>query len=355
MRIGDLQLTPPLLLAPMEGVTDITFRRLIRQVGGCGLTVTEFIPGRSLKDAHRKALEMAQFDPDEHPISIQIYGKDPDVMADAARYAQDLGADIVDLNMGCPSKKVCRNSGGSALMREPVEAQRIVAAMRAAVSVPFTVKMRAGWDPDHRNAPEIAHMCEEEGAEMVVVHWRTRTDLYGGEHRLDTVAEVKDRLTIPVVANGDVVDVPSALHALEATGCDGLMIGRGAIRDPWVFRRIERALAGRPPLVVDVAEQGRVLLAYYAALGDAFDHDRRTLGRIKKIARYFTEGVQDGHLLRHAVFHSNTVAEATRHVRAFFSALEDGRDPSTTVPGVAAKTPTPAITETTSPAPPPPR
>ncbi len=319
-RIRDIAVDPPLVLAPMEGVTDLAFRRLIRSIGGCGLTVTEFIPGRSLAGAHRQALAMAAFDPDERPVSVQVYGREPAVLADAARFVQDeLGADIVDLNMGCPSKKVCRNSGGSALMREPALAREIVAAMRAAVTIPFTVKMRAGWDHDLRNAPEIAEMCEGEGVEMVAVHWRTRADKYGGERELGTIRRVKERVRIPVLANGDVVDEPSALQTLAQTGCDGLMIGRGAIRDPWVFRKVEAALAGAPPVVVDLAERQRVLLAYYAVLQQQFATEKGALGRMKKIARYFADGVPDGDALRQAIFHSHSIDEVFERVRAHFA------------------------------------
>jgi len=323
MHIRDIDIGEGLILAPMEGVTNLSFRRLIRSIGGCDLTVTEFIPGKSLAQGHASALKMAEFDPNERPISIQVYGRDPAVMADAARFVQDLGADIVDLNMGCPSKQVCKNSGGSALMREPELAREIVQAMRAAVSVPFTVKMRAGWDDELRNAPEIAWMCQEEGAEMVAVHWRTRADLYGGEKRLDTVAEVKDRLSIPVVANGDIVDVPSARETREATGADGLMIGRGAIADPWVFQRIRRDRAGLSPLVVDAAEKERVLLAYFDVLRSDAKHEKHALGRMKRIARYFTAKLPNAGDLRYAVLHADTVDEAVSRVKAFFAALDD--------------------------------
>lgn len=322
MRIRDHIVDPPLVLAPMEGVTDLSFRRLIRSIGGCGLTVTEFIPGRALAEGHGQALQMAAFDPDERPVSVQVYGRDPDLLADAARYVEhELGADIVDLNMGCPSKKVCRNSGGSALMREPALARQIVAAMRAATSLPFTVKMRAGWDHDSRNAPEIAAMCEGEGAEMVAVHWRTRADNYGGERELDTIAAVKERVSVPVLANGDIVDVPSALDTLERTGCDGLMIGRGAIRDPWVFRKIEAALTGAAPVAVDLAERERVLLAYYDVLQRQFATEKGALGRMKKIARYFADGVPEGPALRQAIFHAQSVEAVFGRVREHFEGL----------------------------------
>ncbi len=322
LRVRDIEITPSLVLAPMEGVTDLGFRRLIRSIGGCGLTVTEFIPGRSLAERHDAALRMAEFDLDERPVSVQVYGRDPDVLAEAARFVQDeLGADIVDLNMGCPSKKVCRNSGGSGLMKEPEVARAIVGAIRAAVSIPFTVKMRAGWDPEHRNAPEIAWMCQEEGAEMLAVHWRTRADLYGGVRELDTIATVKDRVSIPVLANGDIVDAPSALDTLAATGVDGLLIGRGAIRDPWVFRKVEAALAGRPAVVVDLAERERVLLAYYGTLREESRTDKHALGRMKKIARYFADGVPDDDALRQAIFHSTAIDGVFDVVRAHFASL----------------------------------
>lgn len=320
-RIRDVVVRPGLALAPMEGVTDLTFRRLIRSIGGCGLTVTEFIPARNLHLNIKAALDLAMFDPDEHPIAIQIYGNDPAVMADGARIVEDLGADIVDLNMGCPSKKVCARSGGSALMKEPERAREIVAAMRAATKLPFTVKMRAGWDPQHKNAPEIAKMCEDEGVEGLAVHWRTRTDKYGGVRELDTIRAVKQAVSIPVLANGDIIDVASALQTLEYTGCDGLMIGRGAMRDPWVFQHIEAALDGREPKTVDAMERKRVLLGYLDAIRGNFHTDLGVLGRFKKIARHFTDGVENGAELRTAIFHSHSLEEVVEVVESFFAEL----------------------------------
>ncbi|MEZ4240104.1 MAG: tRNA-dihydrouridine synthase family protein [Myxococcota bacterium] len=326
MRVRDIDIDPALVLAPMEGVTDLTFRRLVRSIGRCGLTVTEFVPGVALAEGHRSALRTVRFDADEHPVSVQVYGRDPDVLAEAARQVEEMGADIVDLNMGCPSKKVCAHSGGSALMKEPELARRIVRAIRAAVRIPFTVKMRAGWDDTLRNAPDLAAMCVDEGAEMIAVHWRTRADKYGGVRRLDTIAEVVRRVPVPVLANGDVVDVPSALETLDRTGAAGLMIGRGAIRDPWVFARIDRALRGLPPLQVDAAERERVLLEYFATIRTNFDSDRGALGRMKKIANHFCPGVgEGGDVLRSAVLHADTPDEAELRVRSFFAARREAR------------------------------
>ncbi|MFT6817844.1 MAG: tRNA-dihydrouridine synthase B [Myxococcota bacterium] len=318
LKIRDIEIANGLALAPMEGVTDLTFRRLVRQIGGCGLTCTEFIPARGLAEQHKKVMEMVRFDVDESPVAIQVFGRDPVALAEGAKIAQDVGAHIVDLNMGCPSKRVCAHSGGSALMKEPDLVYDIVRAMRAAVEIPFTVKMRSGWDQNSKNAPDLAYMCQEEGAEAVTVHWRTREDNYGGQRELDTLAEVKRRLSIPVIANGDIVDVPSALSTQAYTQCDGWMIGRGAIKNPWVFRQIATALAGGTPVEPTIDEREKTLLDYYDALRNRFNSDHGALGRMKKIARYFTEGVHDGAKLRHLIFHSHTVEEAEENVREFF-------------------------------------
>ena len=220
--IRDIKIDPPITLAPMEGVTNIIFRRLIRQIGGTGLTCTEFIPSSALSNRGKKVLRLAEFDPEERPISIQIYGKDPMEMAESARVLQDLGASIVDINMGCPSKQVCANSGGSALMREPELAIDIVRAVRKAISIPMTVKMRSGFDHTNKNAPDLAYACQEEGAEAIAVHWRTRDDKYGGTQEWDTIAEVKRRLSVPVIGNGDVVEPDKLL-----SGSSIIAIGSG--------------------------------------------------------------------------------------------------------------------------------
>ncbi len=318
VRIRHHELSTPLALAPMEGVTDLAFRRLIRRIGGCGLFTTEFISGSVLARDIPRAREMAAYDEGERPIAIQLYGRDPAWMAQGARLVQELGADILDLNMGCPSKKVCANSGGSALMKEPALAAAIVRAMRAAVQIPFTVKMRAGWDPDHRNAPEMAAMCESEGVEAITVHWRTRSDLFGGERELDTIRAVVDRVRIPVIANGDIVDVPTALDTMAKTGAAGLMIGRGAVRDPWIFRKVEAALAGSPVPEVALAEREAALVAYFEDVVDRMK-PQGAIGRMKKIARWYTEGLPDGAALRQTVFHCETPSQVFAEVRGWFA------------------------------------
>jgi nifR3 family TIM-barrel protein len=324
-RIRDVVIAPNVILAPMEGVTDLTFRRLVRQIGGAGLTCTEFIPSAGLAGVRNdaKALKMAAFDPDERPISVQIYGKDPAIMAEAARVVEGLGATICDINMGCPSKKVCKNSGGSALMRDLDLAIDIVRAVRAAITIPLTVKMRSGFDAGSRNAPELAWRCEQEGVEGLTIHWRTRADLYGGERQVDKIREAKDRVTIPVIGNGDVIDPASALRMLADTGCDGVMVGRGAMRNPWSLLQITQTLRGEPLTHPTPAERERVLLGYLDAMRARARTDQGALGRFKRIANHFTRGLPHGsELLRTKVLRSQDVDEAVGHVHAYFRLLE---------------------------------
>ncbi len=321
--IRHLRIEPNLVLAPMEGVTDLTFRRLVRSVGSVGLTVTEFIAGEALRRGVAKAEMMARFDPDEHPVAIQIYGRNPEAMADAARAIEDAGADIVDLNFGCPSKKVCAHSGGSSLLREPELARAIIKAVRVAIKIPLTVKMRSGYDGSLRNAPIISRMCEEEGVEALAIHWRTRTDQYGGVRAVDKIAETKSRVKIPVVGNGDIVDYESALAMYRDTRVDGLMIGRGAIKNPWIFKQLFAKLNGLPDVVVDAQEKRRVLLRYFEGIRGEFKSDRGVLGRMKKIANYFTHGLPHGSELRVAFLHAMTIDDAIGHTNRYFDWLAE--------------------------------
>ncbi len=319
--VRDVRIFPNVVLAPMEGVTDLPFRRLIREIGGSGMTCTEFIASEGLKRGVGKMMDMAKFDPDEWPISIQIYGRRPEVMAEAARIVQDMGPTIIDINMGCPSKKVCAHSGGSALMKDPELARDIIRAVRQAVSIPMTVKMRSGFDHTQRNAPEIAYIAQEEGAEAITIHWRTRSDLYGGERAVDKIAETKSRLSIPVIGNGDVIDVASAVRMFEETGCDGVMVGRGAIRNPWSLLQIARHIAGEPLEEITAADRRRVLLGYLDSIQGRFRSERGTLGRFKKISNYFTKGLPYGSEVRTLVLRSQTIEEAVEHLEIYFERL----------------------------------
>ena len=317
----------------MEGVTDLTFRRLIRQIGGAGLTVTEFVASSGLSRGDGRMQRMAEVDPDESPVAIQLYGKDPKAMAEGARIVVDLGADIVDINMGCPSKKVCANSGGSALMREPELAADIVRHVVAAVDVPVTVKMRSGFDPSSRNAPELAWRCQEEGAAAIAIHWRTRTDRYSGTRAVDKIAEAKARLSVPVFANGDVVDIASAAAMFRDTGCDGLLVGRGAIKNPWLMLQISQWQRGEPLTVVTAEERRRVMLGYLVGMqaqirrnwrsGTPIDDkvDAAALGRLKMLANQFCRPLPHGRDFRQSVLQSPDIATATATIERYFDRL----------------------------------
>ncbi len=322
VQIGGLRIEPNLVLAPMEGVTDLSFRRMVRHIGGVGLTCTEFVPSAALKRGDDKFTKMVAFDEDERPISIQLYGKDPAEMAAGARVVQELGADICDINMGCPSKKVCNNSGGSALMREPELVRDIVRAVVAAVDIPVTVKMRSGFDADNRNAPEIAWIAQEEGAQWVAIHWRTREDKYKGTRAIDKIAETKAKLRIPVLANGDIVDIDSARAMFQDTGCDGLLIGRGAIRNPWLPLQISEWQQGLPITVVNAAERERVMIDYFDSISAVFARSAKgALGRFKMLANQYSRGLPAGVQFKKKVLHSLTGEEARAHVAEYFQKL----------------------------------
>lgn len=321
--VGPVRISPACVLAPMEGITDRPFRALIRGLGGCGLTVTEFVSSEAMSRQVAKAWKMAELSPDEHPVSIQIYGRDPVRMAESAKYCQDLGADIVDMNLGCPSKAVTSGCAGSALMRDPPLAQRIFAAVRAAITVPMTVKMRLGWDRDCLNAPEVARIAQEEGASMVTVHGRTRADAYKGVADWKAVGEVKASLKIPVLVNGDILTVEDAVRALDESGADGVMVGRGTMRDPWIMRSIADHFAGRPAYEPTLDERRTVLLHYFDMMTEAspINPDRYALGKMKKVTGYFTRGLPYGARLRELVYAATTTQGACEAVTHYFELL----------------------------------
>ncbi|MFM2247346.1 MAG: hypothetical protein RL071_3420 [Pseudomonadota bacterium] len=343
--VREVPIWPPVVLAPMEGVTDLTFRRLIRQIGGAGLTCTEFLPSEGLRQTggqRGRIAWTAQFDDDERPISVQIYGKRPEGMAEAARIVEAMGATIVDINMGCPSKKVCSNSGGSSLMADMDLAIEIVRAVRAAVRTPLTVKMRSGFDHSARNAPELAWRCQEEGVDAVTIHWRTRADLYGGQRAVDKIAEARARLSIPVIGNGDVIDVESARRMFVDTGCAGVMVGRGAMRDPWTLLQIQRAIEGQPPVQLGAAEKERVLLGFLADLQARFLRESGALGRFKKVCSHFVRGLPFGEeALRGPLLRAESAAEAADHARRYFAHLAswEAGDPDAMRPMLPAEPP----------------
>ena len=241
LAIGNVNVTPATVLAPMAGVTDTVFRRFIRNLGGCGLIMTEFTSADGvLRKKDQKAKRYLHFYEDEHPISAQLFGSDPRVMAEAARMVEGLGFDLVDLNLGCPAKKVVKCNGGSGLLRDLPAIGKIFEAVRAAVSIPFTVKFRAGWNDDEIVCVELARMAESCGLCAVALHARTREQGYSGQARWEWIAAVKDAVKIPVIGNGDIRIPEDACTMVTQTGCDAVMIGRTAPSNPWIFRQIQQ-------------------------------------------------------------------------------------------------------------------
>ena len=334
MRIGPYELANNVILAPMAGVTDRPFRQLCRTMGA-GLAVSEMVTSNSLLYGSAKTRRRADHAGESPPVSVQIAGADPILMAKAARYNVDAGAQIIDINMGCPAKKVCNVMAGSALLQDEVLVGRILTAVVNAVDVPVTLKIRTGWDKSHRNALAIARIAEAAGIQALAIHGRTRACMFGGEAEYETIAAVKAATGIPIIANGD-VETPAKAHAvLDATRADGLMIGRGALGNPWVFREVAHHLAtGETLPPPGVAEIRAVLLAHLDALY-AFYGERTGVSMARKHIGWYTKGLPDSAAFRHRVFQIPTTAEQRAAVEHFFDSAQE-RVPLSTAPRTLA-------------------
>ncbi|MGB9491224.1 MAG: tRNA dihydrouridine synthase DusB [Terriglobales bacterium] len=361
LRIGGVEIRPATVLAPMAGVTDTVFRRFIKNLGGCGLIMTEFTSADGVLRNKKVRGKYLHFYEDEHPISAQLFGSNPEVLADAARLVEDLGFDLVDLNLGCPAKKVVRCNGGSGLLRDLPLIRTIFESVRAAVKIPFTVKFRAGWNDEEIVCVELARMAEDCGLGAVALHARTREQGYSGNARWEWIASVKQAVKIPVIGNGDIRSPEDACAMVAQTGCDAVMIGRSAPANPWIFRQIEQYVSNQPsaisrqlsavafnqdadreghdfsraviaaePLAALAAEgpsaklydepteadRYQMIRTYFQMLLEEEIHG--TEGKMKQFASWFTHGIPGGAALRKAIYDSKTGSQILSSVEQFF-------------------------------------
>ncbi|MEM9558297.1 MAG: tRNA dihydrouridine synthase DusB [Acidobacteriota bacterium] len=322
--IGGVRVDPPTVLAPMAGVTDRDFRKIVKRIGGVGVVTMEFISSKMLLQGDRRVTSLLTYAEEERPLSIQIYGSDAATMADAARVVEERGADLCDINMGCPANKVLKGCAGAALMGDLDLARDIVRAVRRAISIPLTVKFRLGLDERRRNYLELGHICEAEGADAVAMHARTAKQMYRGTPAWHEIAALVDALSIPVLGNGDVRSAGDALDMLRATGCAGVMVGRGATRDPWIFRQIEAALSNGRVASPTLADRRRLVLEHFETLL-ARDEPTLALHKMRTFTHWYSHGLPDGKSLRRQIQAQSTPEQHLAMVRAYFDALSAER------------------------------
>src|SRR5262245_47297471 len=342
MKIANLTLTHPVAMAPMAGMTDTAFRRLVKRMGGCGLVVTEMVSSEGLVRGIDRTLEYAEYTEEERPVLIQIFGRDPQVMADAAQIVEGMGADIVDVNMGCPVPKIAKHNAGCSLMREPAHAASVIRAMASAVRIPVTVKMRAGWNEHEINAPTLARLVEAAGAAALAVHGRTAAQSYSGESDWRLISRVASEVSIPVFGSGDCIEASQIVQRLHESGVAGVLVGRGALRNPWIFSQAAALARGEASPPVSLDERGQFLLDYVDLLlkervdeAAGFRHvapgadavtppvpargrERWVINKLRALGSWYSKGLDGGSRLRVAVNSAESIDALQRIIRTFF-------------------------------------
>jgi tRNA-dihydrouridine synthase B len=348
MKIGSVTLPSPFVVAPMAGMTDTAFRRLVKRHGGCGLVVTEMVSSEGLVRGIDRTLEYAEYTEEERPVSIQIFGGDPDKMAAAAQIVEGMGADIVDVNMGCPVQKISKHNAGCSLMREPAHAATVIEAMARAVKIPVTVKMRAGWNESSRNAPDLARRVQDAGAAAVTIHGRTAEQSYSGTADWDLVSAVAGTLSIPVLGSGDCIEPEQIIDRMQYVGTGdsrasiaGVLVGRGVLRNPWILAQATDIASGLPPRTVTPAQRGQFLLDYIGLLqhervreADGFrhvapgvasvqspaarSHDRWVINKVRALCSWYSKGLDGGSHLRVRVNSAESIAHLVEIIDEFF-------------------------------------
>jgi tRNA-dihydrouridine synthase B len=318
-RIGSVEVDPPLVLAPMAGITDQYFRRILKRIGGVGVVSMEFISSEALTRGSERTRSLMRFHPEERPLAIQIYGSDPTRMAEAAATVEGLGADIVDINMGCPANKILKGCAGAALMGDLKGAEAIIRSCRDRVRIPLTVKFRLGLDDSRANYRELGRIAEAAGADAVALHARTARQMFTGKADWSRIRELKRLLSIPVSGNGDILSADDALSMWRETGCDGVMIGRGAMQNPWIFRETAARLRGETPGPVTLRDRREMILGHFRLLRDQ-EEERFALHKIRTFTGWYTHGLPNGRHLRQKISTLPTVDAFLNEVESFFDA-----------------------------------
>lgn len=317
-KIRDIVINPPIVLAPIAGHTDSLFRQAIKKLGGCGLVVSELVSTEGMTRKQARSEQLTRFVEAERPIAIQIFGSDPARMAESAAMVQAMGADIVDVNLGCPVKKVVRQGGGSNLLRDLPLLERILREVRRAIQVPLTAKIRSGWDRNSINAIEVLKIAEDCGVEGLAIHGRTRCDLFSGKADWNIIARVKEKARIPIIGNGDVFTPKDAERMFKETGVDGIMLGRGVLSNPWLIRQCWDYLSGAPVKTISLGERADFMTEFlHRACRDV--PPPVALGKMKKIGGYLSKGFPGSTQLRARMHSARTVSEFLEVIRDYVS------------------------------------
>lgn len=320
LKIGSIPIDPPLVLAPMAGITDQYFRLILKRIGGVGLVTMEFISSEALTRGVERTRRMMTFAEEERPLSIQIYGSRPDRMADAAQMVEEVGADLVDINMGCPANKVLKGCAGCSLMGDLDNARDIIRAVRRRVSIPLTVKFRLGLRDTALNFLELGRICEGEGVNAVALHARTAKQMFSGLSDWSRIAELKQALGIPVMGNGDINAPGDAVTMFARTGCDAVMVGRASMKNPWIFHQIAATLAGRP-LHEPTPEERRDLILHHFEMMIAKEDEKTAFHKIRTFAGWYTHGLPNGRSLRQRISGIPDSKAFIAEIHAFFGEL----------------------------------
>ena len=318
LTIGNVVLQNNIILAPMAGVSDLPFRLLCHEQGA-GMVCSEMVSAKAIFFKNKNTEELLQIHPEEGPVSLQLFGSDPDIMSEMAKKIEDRPFAVMDINMGCPVPKVVNNGEGSALMKNPLLVGQIVEKMAKAINKPVTVKIRKGFDESHVNAVEIAHIAQESGAAAVAVHGRTREQFYSGKADWDIIAAVKQAVKIPVLGNGDVVDADSARRMFEQTGCDGILVGRGAQGNPWIFKEITEGMKGR---VIErpSAQELYEMILHHAHLSSEYKGEFITVREMRKHVAWYTTGLPHSASLRRQINEMETMGQLTECMKRILDA-----------------------------------